>query len=347
MTRNEAIRLQLDSILRHLLPVLDDPALTDLYVNGPGEGAVERGGRKERFDPGLSLRDLEDVAILAAALNQGGDVGADAPFAGGLLPGGHRVQIVCPPATEEGKIALAFRKPSARPHSMEEMRRQGAFKSTVSGSLARGHGAHAHLVGLYRGDGDHGEFLEAAAAAGLNIVFAGKQKAGKTSKLRSLLESIRADARVIPVQDLDEMPSLKQWDVLRLFYSKGSQSSSSHGAAECIHSCVRLGAEVLPFQEVRDGAAYSLLYALRSGIQVLTTAHSNSAEDTFVRLAGLVKEHPDAASADEARLVAELRALIDVVAYCVKDGSGAYRVEQVYYEPGMDAGPATRELAHA
>lgn len=333
MTRTEAIRVQLDHILHQLLPVLDDPSLTDLYVNGPGEGAIARGGRKERFDHGLSLHDLEDVAILAAALNQNGDIGPDAPFAGGLLPGGHRVQIVVPPATEEGKIALAVRRPMASAPSMEEHRRRGAFGGAVAGTLARGHGVHARLIPLYRG-GDHGAFLEAAARAGLNVVLAGRQRAGKTTWLRSLLRCIRDDARVGPVQDLNEMPDIAQWDRLPLYYSKGGQGSSAHGAEECVHACVRLGIEVLPFQEVRDGAAYSLLYAMRAGIQLLTTTHSNSAEDTFGRLAGLVKEHPDAVGMDERRLIEELRALIDVVAYCVKDDSG-YRIEQVWYEPGM------------
>lgn len=348
MTRTEAIRTQLDHILHQLLPVLDDPALTDLYINGPGEGAIARGGRKTRFDHGLPLRDLEDVAILAAALNQGGDIGPDAPFAEGLLPGGHRVHVVVPSAVEEGKIAIAVRRPSPKAPTMSDRRRQGAFDKTVPGSLPRGHGRRAHLLPLYLA-GDYCAFLEAAVRAGLNVVLSGEQKAGKTTWLRSLLDCVRDDARVGPVQDLNEMPDIKQWDRLPLYYAKGGRGFSRHGAEECVHACVRLGIEVMPFQEVRDGAGYSLLYAMQAGIQLLTTTHANSTEDTFPRMAGLVKRHPEAAGMDEARLVAELRSLIDVVAHCVKDGPAegpfTYRIEQVWYEPGMRAAEGRKELA--
>lgn len=339
MTRAEAAARNLEWLLRPVRSVLDDPALTDFYVNGPGEACVERAGRKERVAVPFTFRDLEDIAINAAVLNQGGDIGPDAPFAGGVLPGGHRVQCVIPPATADGKIALAVRKPSARALGMDEMERQGLFDRTVAGSLARGAGAHADLIPLYR-EGRWRAFLEAAAAAGLNIVFAGRQKTGKTSKLRSLLASMRADLRTITIQDLAELGHLSQWDVLDLFYAKGAQSSSKHTAGDCIEAGVRLGAELLPFQEVRDEAAHSLLYAYRSGIQVLTTIHANSAEDTFARMVGLVKQHPHGAHLEEARLMDELRAAIDVVVYCTRD----YRIEQVHYEPGLRA---AKEMEHA
>lgn len=336
----------LRDMLAPMQPLLDDPALTDLYINGPGEGSVERAGRKERFDPPYSLRDLEDLAILAAALNQGGDVGPDAPFAEGLLPGGHRVHTGVPPATGPGKVAIAVRRPSPKAPTMEERRARGAFADTVSGSLPRGRGVHAHLLPLYR-SGDHCGFVQAAAASGLNIIFSGAQRAGKTTWLRSALDCVRDDARVAPVQDLDEMPNIKQWDCLPLYYNKGNQGRSKHGAEGCVHACVRLGVQVLPFQEVRDGAGYSLLYAMQAGIQLLSTTHANSAEDTFGRLASLVKRHPEAVAMDEGRLMGDLRSLIDVVAFCVKDetapeGQDKYRIEQVWYEPGMQ-----EEASHA
>lgn len=341
MNRADGAIANLIHLLRTVQPILDDPALTDFYVNGPGEACIERAGRKERVETLLTFRDLEDIAINAAVLNHGNDIGADVPFAGGVLPGGHRVQAVCPPATADGKIALAVRKPSARVLSMEEMERRGLFDRTVAGSLARGAGAHAALIPLYR-ERQWRPFLEGAAAAGLNIVFAGKQKTGKTSKLRSLLASMSPDLRTIPIQDLSELGCLAQWDVLDLYYAKGAQSSSSHTAGDCIEAAVRLGAELLPFQEVRDEAAHSLLYAYRSGIQVLTTIHANSADDVFPRMVGLVKQHPHGAHLDETRIGEELRAAIDVVVYCTRD----YRVEQVLYDPGLQAEHAEANRNH-
>ena len=337
MNRADGATANLKSLLRPVQHILDDPSLTNFHVNAPGHAFVHRRGRgKERIELPFTVDDLEDVAINAACLNQGNDVDETSPFAGGVLPGQERVQIARPPATADGIVALSIRKPDPNTPTIASLKAGGLFDGTAArGSVARGR-RRPELAELYQA-GDQAVFLDRAMSLGLNVIIAGPQDVGKTHLMRAATTSVPLDARVLTVEDLSEAINLRQPDVLNLYYSKGGQGSSGHTADHCIEAAVRMASKVLLIQELRDGSAFSALSALLAGIQVLSTTHSNSAEETYDRLRSLVKMHPMGMHRDDKDVLADLYATIDVIAYCIKDEQGRYRVEQVFYDPGLQA----------
>ena len=337
MNRADGAIANLTSLLRPVQPILDDPALTNFHINGPGHAFVHRRGRgKERIELPYTVDDLEDIAINAACLNRGDDVDDTAPFAGGVLPGQHRVQIARPPATADGVVALSIRKPDPVTPTISGLKAGGLFDGTVGRGMPSRGRRRPELAELYQ-SGDQAAFLDRAMALGLNVIIAGPQDVGKTHLMRAATTSIPVDTRVLTVEDLSEAINLRQPDVLNLYYSKGGQGSSRHTADHCIEAAVRMASKVLLIQELRDGSAFSALSALLAGIQVLSTAHSNSAEETYDRLRSMVKMHPMGMHRDDKDVLADLYATVDVIAYCIKNERGEYRVEQVFYDPGLQA----------
>lgn len=322
----------LGEMLRPIQPLLDHPGLTNLNINGPGKAFVAiRGEGKRAVELPYDFADLQDIAVCAAALNQEGDVDDTAPFAGGVLPGGHRVQIARPPATRSGIVALSIRKPSLVTPTIADLKAGGVFEGTVGHTLARTGRRRQDLRDLHRA-GDYPAFLDAALAAGLNVALTGPQDTGKSHDLRAFTTSIPRHRRIATVEDLPEAINLHQPDVLPLFYNKGSQGTSSHTADHCIEAALRMATEVLLVQEIRDGAGFALLSALLAGLQVLFTFHANSAAEARGRLRSMVKMHPAGMARADEEVMHDLRATLDVIVYCKRDGDN-YRIEQVLYEP--------------
>lgn len=97
-------------LLRPIEALLADPAMTDLHINEPGAAYVDRGSGVERVSLPFTFADLEDIAINAAALTHQ-DIAEDVPLVSTRFPGGHRVQIVRPPAVGDGRIVFSIRQP--------------------------------------------------------------------------------------------------------------------------------------------------------------------------------------------------------------------------------------------
>ena len=333
MNRAQSATRNLEWLLRPMQSLLDDPALTDLYINGAGEDLafVDRGRGKEQITLPYTLDDLDDIAINAASLT-GQDIAEDVPLVSTKFPGGHRVQIVRSPAVPEGTISFSVRRPSMKTATPADLERFGVFDKTV-GRQRRVPKRQAELVELYR-DKKWLTFLELAVASGLNIVFAGPVGAGKTFNMRSFVHCIPHMARIVTVEDMQELIALAHPDVVNLLYSKGRQSVANVQADDLVEAALRMGMDALLVQELRDQAAYSFLTVLESGHHGMTTTHSESAEQTYDRVCTLVKKHPQGMHLNSDDVLKSLYRSIDVVVYCVKDGNSRH-IEQILYDPSM------------
>ena len=333
MNRAAAATRNLEWLLRPVQSLLDDPALTDLYINGAGAGMAfaDCGRGKEQITLPFTLAELDDIAINAAALT-GQDIAEDTPLVSTKFPGGHRVQIVRPPAVPEGLISFSVRRPSMATATPADLERFGVFDKTV-GRQRRAPKRQADLLDLYRAE-KWRAFLELAVSSGLNIVFAGPVGAGKTFDLRAFVHCIRHMARIVTVEDMQELIALAHPDVVNLLYSKGGQSAAKVGADDLVESALRMGMDALLVQELRDQAAYSFMTVLESGHHGMTTTHADSAEQTYDRLRTLVKKHPQGMHLNDNDVMASLYRSIDVVVYCARDGDKRH-IEQILYDPSM------------
>lgn len=312
--------------------LLNDPNLTDLHINGPGEGNayVSRGRGIERISLPFTFDDLDDIAINAAALTRQ-DVAEDVPLVSTRLPDGQRVQIARPPAVPEGTIAISIRKPKAQAGTPADLAASGVF-SRASG-IRRPRHREAQLIELHRGQRWE-DFLSLAIPSGLNVVWSGKMGTGKTHNMRAFIHSVPTDWRIVTIEDLQELIGLPIHNVVHLLYSKGGQSVSKHNAEDLVAAALRMGMDGMLNQELRDEAALAYANVLDSGHWGMTTVHADTADDARDRIGRLIKSHPSGRHLDSADIRASLQRSIDVVVHCVRDPETGHRyIEQVLYDP--------------
>lgn len=334
----DIVARQLNWLLRPLDHLLSDPAVTDIHINAPGPNGqtpvfVKRGAERSVETVPLTMRDLENIGINAAALNRQ-DIAEDVPFCSTKFPAGQRVQLVRSPACPPSQYAIAVRRPSARTGTPEELERAGVFSRTRTSEAVRSAPRQviADMLVLKRA-GRFREMLELAVSNGLTVIWAGMVGTGKTYNLRAFIHAIPLDRRIVTVEDMEEVINLPHKNVVNLLYPKGKgQGLSKHTAEDCTEAALRLDMDVLINQELRDAAAWAFLRAIISGHPGMSSCHAESAEGAYRAIALMARQHVAAQTLSNDDLDAMLRDLIPVVAYC-ETIDGKRRVTQVYFEP--------------
>lgn len=332
MDMTSAAETNLRWLLRPVDDLLGDPKMTDLHINGPDVAFVDRGRGMETVRLPFTMRDLEDIAVNAAALTRQ-DIADDVPLVSTRFPDGHRVQIVRPPAVAEGQFAFSIRHPKAETWTPAQLDQDKVFSTTV-GRRRLPAREQEMLWSLYK-SGQWRAFLELAVAARLNIVFSGTVGSGKTHNLRAFTHAIPRGWRLVTIEDMPELIGLPHTNIVNLFYSKGGQSVAKVTAEDLVEAALRMGMDGLLNQELRDEAAYAYLNVLKSGHWGMTTTHAESADQARDRIRGLVKQHAAGRYLDDADLRLDLQRSIHVVVHCVRQGERRF-IEQVLYEPDAE-----------
>ena len=120
----------LELTLRALQPLLADPDVTEVCINRPIEAFVEtRGGWRRQSLPFADFDWCRRLAKLVAHSTRQ-RIDESCPLLSAALPGGERVQIVLPPATTLGCVAITIRRPSDTVWSIDELASRGIFRTT-------------------------------------------------------------------------------------------------------------------------------------------------------------------------------------------------------------------------
>ncbi len=243
-----------------LEPLLEDPEVDEIMVNGPRSVLVERGGRIEAtsvtFDSEEAL--LHVIERILSPL--GRRVDEAVPLADARLPDGSRVNCVIPPLSLDGPL-LTIRR----------FRRRGFTP--------------AELVGNATLCDEALDFLRESVSSRRNIVVSGGTGSGKTTLMNVLSSFIGADERVITIEDAAEL-RLQQPHVLRL----ESRPPNLEGGGEVtirqlVRNALRMRPDRIVIGEVRGAEALDMLQALNSGHDgSMTTVHANSAADALRRI---------------------------------------------------------------
>ncbi len=325
----KAIEVQLRWLLRPLQRWLDEPEITDVFINGPDWIFLKQHGRTTRLDLRLEYDDLVDIGINAAALMHQ-DIGEDVPLCSTCLPDGQRVQLIRPPAVADGQYSISIRRPAPSTPTLDELDQSGVFSQVKLAGHAPSP-VDRQLAELYR-DGRWRDFLHLAVANGKNVVFAGEVGSGKTHNLRAFTNSIRHEARIVTVEDMPEILGLPHENVVNLFYSEGGQGTACVTAEELIAAALRMGMDYLLMQELRNAAAFAYVRALASGHPGMTTCHAPSALGAFDAIRLMVKQHPAGRHLADNDVRAMLFSLIDIVVHC-ECREDRYRVTEVWFDP--------------
>lgn len=247
-----------------LQPLLDDPDITEIMVNGPRKIFVEKGGQLTRAN--ISFDDDDHVVriIDRIILPLGRRVDYDSPTVDARLPDGSRVNAVVRPVAIDG--------PSITIRKFRKDRLQASDLINF-GSLTQ------HMA----------NFLEACVRAHFNIVISGGTGSGKTTLLNVLSGFIPENERIITIEDAAEL-QLQQDHVMRM-ETKSSNIDGLHAVTirDLVKNSLRMRPDRIVVGEVRGGEALDMLQAMNTGHDgSLTTVHSNSPRDAISRMETLV-----------------------------------------------------------
>ena len=309
-TREEVSALGLT--LRALRPLLANSDVMELCINRPKEAFVEtrEGWRREP----LPFADFEWCSRLAKLVANSTQqrIDATAPLLSASLPTGERVQIVMPPATTAGCVAIAIRRPADQVWSIEELGRRGIFRGTRH-SGQKLDGTEEELLRLLASS-DYEAFMRLAVHSRKNILVSGPTGSGKTTWTKALIREIPSDERLVTIEDAKELVLDRHPNHVRLYYSKDDQGVARVTPKQLLESCLRMKPDRILLAELRAEEAFDYLRNVNSGHPgSITSVHATSAELAFEQLVLLVKQNPGGRELARGDIKSLLYLLIDVV----------------------------------
>ena len=247
-----------------LEPLLADPEINDILVNGFNSIWVDRNGRLQETSIRFSSEEHLLHVINRIVARVGRRVDESSPIVDARLPDGSRINAIIPPLSLEGPV-LSIRRFRPTPFHMEDLVERGAFSAQIS------------------------EFLRYAVAARLNILISGGTSAGKTTLLNVLSENISDSERIVTIEDTAEL-RLQQRHVIRLESRPANiEGRGAINQRELVKNALRMRPDRIVVGEVRGAEALDMLQAMNTGHEgSLTTVHANSARDALSRIETLV-----------------------------------------------------------
>lgn len=298
------------ALMARLMGELSDPATTELVINRPGEMMVERNGVFTTVkDPSLTYDYCYQVAVLAASMSNQ-DVGPAQPGCASSLPGGYRIQVCLPPIVPTGTVSLTIRKRATDfVPTLPWLQDKGYFKS-LDPSV------------------DWVAFFEDAVRRKSTIMAVGETGSGKTTFAEALIRAIPLSERLVTIEDTAEWDALPHQNRVSLFYSKGSQGSTTVGAVDLLEYALRMRPDRILMQELRDGAAFTFLRVLAAGhAGGISTAHALTAPKGIDALALMVRQSEAGKTIEDSDVRAMLSSYIDIIVHCDRD---PFRLTEVF-----------------
>ncbi|MDF2882563.1 MAG: type secretion system protein [Clostridiaceae bacterium] len=245
-------------------PLLQDPEITEVMVNGPDMVYVEKEGKLEFTD--VKFRDDAQVMQVIEKIVSplGRRIDESSPMVDARLPDGSRVNAIIPPLSLNGPV-ITIRKFSKDPYTVEDL--------INFGTLSR----------------DMAVFLNACVKAKINIFICGGTSSGKTTTLNVLSSFIPNNERIITIEDAAEL-QLSQEHVISLEARPANiEGKGEVTIRDLVINSLRMRPDRLVVGEVRGGEALDMLQAMNTGQDgSLATGHSNSSRDMISRLETMV-----------------------------------------------------------
>lgn len=236
-----------------LQPLLDDPAVEEIWINAPHEVFVARGGESELTDVTLTEQEVRDL-VERMLKTSGRRLDLSSPFVDAALPDGSRLHVVIPDVTRR-YWAVNIRKFGQRVTRLE------------------------HLVQLGSLSPEAARFLAAAVSGGLNILVSGATQAGKTTMLNCLGAALDPSERVVTVEEIFEL-RFPLRDVVGLQCRQANlEGSGEIPLRRLVKEALRMRPDRLVVGEVREAESLDMLIALNAGMPGMCTIHANSARD--------------------------------------------------------------------
>lgn len=252
------------------------------------------------------------------------------PILSCVLTSGERVQIVLPPATKKDCISITIRKPSQTRFVMKDYQQSGLFDlvKKQTDSITQ---KDLELKELYKMN-SFVKFIEKAVNYGKNIVICGETGSGKTTFMKSLIDFIPLESRIITIEDVEEIVLYEHKNFVQLFYPSEAKSEDFLNSATLLKSCLRMKPDRILLAELRGAETYDFINVLSSGHGgSITSCHAGSSEDCFKRLAMMILQNPQGQKIPFEIIQNILHNLIDIIVH-IYAHNGRRRISEIYYK---------------
>jgi pilus assembly protein CpaF len=245
-------------------PLLDDPDVSEVMVNGPKRVYIERKGKLSKtaitFEDNNHVQRIIDRIVLPL----GRRVDFDSPTVDARMPDGSRVNAVVPPVSIDGP-SITIRKFRKDKLQMQQLIDYGSVTPAMA------------------------EFLRVCVISRLNIVISGGTGSGKTTLLNVLSGFIPETERIVTIEDAAEL-QLQQEHVVRMETKAANlDGTGAVHIRELVKNSLRMRPDRIVVGECRGGEALDMLQAMNTGHDgSLTTVHANTPRDAISRLETLV-----------------------------------------------------------
>ncbi|NLV62974.1 MAG: CpaF family protein [Clostridiaceae bacterium] len=256
-----------NSLRRHdiLEPLLQDPEITEIMINGPDKIFVEKNGVSEQIPLKFESKEqLEDIIQrIVSRVNR--SVNEAEPIVDARLPDGSRVNVVLNPVALNGPL-VTIRKFSESPLTMEKLIKMGSITKEAA------------------------DFLEKLVRAKYNMFICGGTGSGKTTFLNVLSNFIPSNERIITIEDSAELRLSNVTNIAQM----ETRNANTEGIGEIpikslIKTSLRMRPERIVVGEVRGAEALDMLQAMNTGHEgSMSTGHANSVKDMLTRLETMV-----------------------------------------------------------
>ena len=304
---DSAVLDTVESLRRHsvgagpLEPLLREPGVSDVLVNGPDQVFIDRGAGLERTD--LRFPDESEVRRLAQRLaaSVGRRLDDAVPFVDARLPDGTRVHAVLGSLASPG-TCISLRVPAQRRFSIEDC--------VATGSLTTG----------------AAQLLTRMIEAKLAFLISGGTGSGKTTLLAALLSLVPAHERIVIVEDSRELAPNHPHVVRIEGRPANTELAGAISLTDLVRQSLRMRPDRLVVGEVRGAEICDLLTAMNTGHEGgCATVHANSSADVPARLEALAS----LGGLPRAALHAQLASALDAVIHITRDAAGVRRVAEI------------------
>ena len=295
-----------------LEPLLADPTITEIMVNGPAEVFVERQGRLERSS--VVFHDLQHLrSVIERLLDAAGQsVTESQPCADASLPNGARLNVIIPPIVLDGPTRTIRKK--LRNWEMGDYLSIGSLSPQVA------------------------EFLEACVKAKVNLVISGGTSTGKTSVVAILSGFIPQQERVITIENAAELelPNRQHW-VRLIARAPNMEGRGEISLRTLVRNALRMRPDRIILGEARAGEALDVVQAMHTGHEgVITVLHANSPQAALQRLEMLMLMSGLDIGPEICRM--QIATAVDLVVHLARFADGSRRIASIAQVMGLSAG---------
>lgn len=236
-------------------------------------------------------------------------IDTDKPILSCILPTGERVQILIPPAVKNGIVSITIRKPSKTRYYLYEdyVEKMGSLDKNTA------------------------DFIVEAVKSGKNIVICGETGSGKTTFMKTIIDYIPVEERLITIEDVEEIKFYNHKNFVQLFYPSEAKKGDPVTSSNLLKSCLRMKPSRILLAEVRGGETYDFLNVISSGHNgSITSCHAGSVSSCINRLIMMAMQNDEARVLGRDMILNVVKSTIDMIIVFKRENSKRQITEYLY-----------------